>query len=209
MNSLKIICTVRHGQTGFNVQQRYAGSLDIPLNTVGVKDTLEAAKTLGSLGLGIQVIVSSALRRSIQTAEILSQGQPVIRCPIANERNYGEMQGKTVDQVKLLCPPIEYLQSGNDTHSLNPPGGESFPELRDRAEKFYDFLKQHFGSSSILVVSHGVFLQQFHGVILNTTWQDSLALEVPNLCLTCFRFLNGVLIRVTKHPLCIKPQNSW
>ncbi|PPD57810.1 histidine phosphatase family protein [Dehalogenimonas etheniformans] len=209
MSKHSTICTVRHGQTDFNIQKRYAGSLDVQLNAVGIKDTVEAAKTLSLLGLNIRAIICSALHRSIQTAEILSNGLPIIQCSLANERNFGEMQGKTVDQVKLMNPPIEYLHAGNDTHSLNPPGGESFPELRHRAEKFYDFLSQHRGDFGILVVSHGVFLQQFHGVILNRTWEESLEFEVPNLTLTCFAFSDGALTGMTTHQLCAKSQNSW
>ncbi len=204
-----LLYTIRHGQTEYNVKKMYCGTTDIPLDTTGTDDTLEAGKKLKQLGITFDFVVSSVLQRAIQTAQILAKNIPIVRTPLCNERNYGKMQGLNVDQVKFIKPEIKYINVDNDRHSINPPLGESFMELRRRAELFYEFILKNYLGSRILVVSHGVFLQQFHGIILGKNWRDSLALEVPNLILKLFRIADGKIEEERTYNLCDRNQSAW
>ena len=194
MNKNTRITTVRHGQTVYNIERRYAGSIDVPLNEKGIKEAKSAAIRLTDYDFDI--VVTSRLRRAIQTAELLTAGrnQQIIQTELCNERNYGRMQGLNYIEVEDITPHILYCKINNDFHSLNPPGGETFPALRKRAKEFSQFLFQNYSGSDILVVSSSAFLQQLHGLFRDLEWNDSLRDEIHNLSCTSFTFNKRKLI---------------
>lgn len=194
MNKITRISTIRHGQTVFNLEKRYAGSIDIPLNERGIKDATHAAARLKDFEFDI--VITSKLKRAIRTAELLIAGRniQIIHNKLCNERNYGKMQGLNYNEVEELKPRILYLKINNDFHSLNPPSGETFPALRRRAKAFYEFLLQNFNGSRILVISSSAFMQQLHGIFRGTDWTESLRNEIHNLDFITFTFNGSKLI---------------
>jgi len=132
MNKITRITTIRHGQTAYNVERRYAGSIDVPLNEKGIEDAKNASIRL--LDYEFDVVVTSGLKRAIQTAELLvaERNLPIVQNALCNERDYGKMQGLNYIEVEEINPRILYFKLNNDFHSLNPPGGEDFPTLRKR-----------------------------------------------------------------------------
>ncbi len=208
MGRITIINTIRHGETDFNRQKRYCGTMDVPLNDAGREDAIHVKNKLN--GDHFDVIISSKLARAVETAQVLlNNGAQFIQSELCNERNYGKLQGMTADEVKGIHPPLKYLYRGNDRHSLNPPGGETFRELRRRAEKFYKFLLGRFIGGNLLVVSHGVFLQQFHGLLRGKDWEDSLEKNVSNFEYTTFRFVERQLVEETSINLAGREQSDW
>lgn len=190
MNKITRILTIRHGQTLYNLERRYAGSIDIPLNEKGIEEAENAAKMLKDYELDI--VITSKLRRALQTAELLIAGRGIhiIQNKLCNERNYGRMQGLTYSEVEEIKPRIKYFKLNNDFHSLNPPDGETFPVLRKRAKLFSEFIFQNYSGSNILVVSSSAFMQQLHGIFRGTDCMESLRNEIHNLDCTTFTF-NG------------------
>jgi broad specificity phosphatase PhoE len=190
MNKITRILTIRHGQTLYNVEKRYAGSIDIPLNEKGIEDAENAAIILKDYEL--DVVITSKLKRAIQTAELLVAGRKIhiIQNQLCNERNYGKMQGLNYIEVEEIRPRIKYFKLNNDFHSLNPPHGETFPALRRRANLFSQFIFQNYPGSNILVVSSSAFMQQLHGIFRGTNCMESLRNEIRNLDCTTFTF-NG------------------
>ena len=208
MGKITIISTIRHGETDFNRQKRYCGTMDVPLNDAGREDAIHVRNKLS--GDTFDVIISSKLTRAIETAQVLlNNGAEFIQSELCNERNYGKLQGMTADEVKGVRPPLEYLYRGDDRHSINPPGGETFKELRKRAETFYEFLFGRFIGCSLLVVSHGVFLQQFHGLLRGKNWMDSLEKNVANFEYTTFKFVDRQLVNETSTNLAEREQSDW
>ena len=155
------IYTIRHGQTDFNAEKRYAGRLDIPLNDKGCRDAQLASEALARLEIDFDLVITSSLNRSIQTARILAKQSEVVQSALCDERDYGKMQGLNSEQVRLMEPPIHFLRVGEDEHSLNPPDGETFEMLRNRSELFRAFLFDNFSGKRALVVSHGSFFSNF------------------------------------------------
>ena len=181
------LTTVRHGETDYNREKRYAGSLDVPLNEAGKKDVSEAAPVIRSMMF--EMALTSPLQRAIETAHILTGGSiEIVISPYAKERNYGILEGRAFSDVEQIRPPIHFIKVGGDYHSLDPPHAETFEDLRTRAEAFYDDLISQYRGMRILVVSHGVFLQQFHGLLRGKDWIESLGTSVGNLELTTFHF---------------------
>jgi broad specificity phosphatase PhoE len=194
MNKTTRILTIRHGQTVYNLEKRYAGSIDIPLNEKGIEDAENAAFILKDYELDI--VITSKLKRAIQTAERLIDGRniQIIQNKLCNERNYGKMQGLNYLEVEEIKPRIKYFKLNNDFHSLNPPDGETFPALRRRAKLFSLFIFQNYIGSNILVVSSSAFMQQLHGIFRGTNCMESLRNEIHNLECTTFSFNGRKLI---------------
>ncbi len=194
MNKITRILTIRHGQTAYNLEKRYAGSIDIPLNEKGIEDAENASILLKDYELDI--LITSKLKRAIHTAELLIAGRniPIIQNKLCNERNYGKMQGLNYIEVEEIKPRIKYFKLNNDFHSLNPPDGETFPALRRRAKLFSEFIFQNYTGSNILVVSSSAFMQQLHGIFQGTNCMESLRNEIHNLDCTTFTFNGRKLI---------------
>lgn len=188
-----MINTVRHAHTLYNAEKRYAGTLDIPLSKDGVEDARNAAAKLTGMDFG--VVITSTQRRAYETAEILAGNRaPIVRNKLCNERRFGEMEGLTWDDIQSLSPPILMISVGHDLHTVNPKGGEPFEEVWDRAKKFRRFIFEKYSGSNILVVSHGVFLQMFHGLLRGLNCIESLASYPGNLELGRFRFVGRRLV---------------
>jgi broad specificity phosphatase PhoE len=150
------------------------------------------------MNLIFNVVISSTLNRSIHTAELITGNSiPVIQNKLCNERDFGIMEGHTWDEVQHFDPPILFIEVGNDKHSVNPKGGEPLEDVWQRAKRFCNFLFRNYRGKTILVVSHGVFLQMFHGVLKRSTCIESLAQYPANLELSSFCF-DGNHLKETK-----------
>jgi probable phosphoglycerate mutase len=188
-----LLSTIRHGRTAYNLEKRYAGSIDVPLSAQGVEDCRLAAARLADRRF--DVAVTSAMTRAIETAWILAgENTRVVTTPLCNERNFGIMEGHTWDEVLGFDPPILMIEVGNDLHTVDPKGGEPFEDVWQRAKEFRRFLFDGFYGQHILVVSHGVFLQMFHGLLRGQSCIPSLGRFPANMELSYFRFSDDVLV---------------
>jgi broad specificity phosphatase PhoE len=211
MHNKKItIMTIRHGETDFNCQKRYAGLLDVPLNAKGIRDCRTASDFFVD---SVDLVVTSKLKRSIQTARIfVNNKKSIVESVLCNERNFGKMQGHTSQEVEFIKPEIKYIKIAGDFHSLNPPQGEKFPALHKRANEFLKFLRfllSEHRCLRVLVVSHEVFLQQFHGVLRGETWRESMRHRLPNLTLSIFILQGNCVLCESSRKLIPESQESW
>ncbi len=203
-----VIDTVRHAQTTYGAEKRYAGTIDVPLSRLGREDTRGASKRIK--GADYDVVITSTLRRSIETARLLLGGKvELVKNPLCNERNYGIFEGMRYSDVKKVKPKVLFIRVGNDTHSVNQPGSEPFEEVRKRAEKFKGFLFNNYKGKKVLVVSHFAFLQQFHGLLKGLSCIESLAEEVRNLQLTRFVFKGTRLVETGVQVLSTRKQENF
>ena len=182
-----LVFTLRHGVTELNRDKRVSGqSLDVPLLDEGVRQAEEARDRFA--GTPLDVVISSPLRRAIQTAEIVTgvPAQAIEIDPLCNERSFGKMEGLRRAEVETRFPEVRYLQIGHIGYSLNPPGGELFPALQDRARRFLQGVLQRHRRKRILVSSHQTFLQQLHGVLRGLEPFQALQDDILNLELNVF-----------------------
>ncbi len=181
-----LLMTVRHGLTELNRDKRVGGHGDVPLLDEGRRQAETARETFA--GTPVDVVVSSPLRRAVETAEIIT-GLPASRMilePLCVERFFGQMEGLTRSEVESRFPQIVYLQIEHVGYSLNPPGGETFDALRARAERFLVKALTELAGRRVLISSHQNFLQQLHGALLGRDAYDSLRLDLLNLELNVF-----------------------
>jgi len=182
-----LLFTLRHGLTELNRDKRVSGqTLDVPLLPEGVRQAEDARDRFA--GTPIDLVISSPLVRAIRTAEIVT-GFPrdaIEIDPLCNERSFGKMEGLRRADVETRFPEVRYLQIGHIGYSLNPPGGELFPALHDRARRFLRGVLQRHRRRRILISSHQTFLQQLHGVVLGMDPIGSLEHDVLNCELNQF-----------------------
>jgi len=208
MTTRTSISTLRHAHTQYNAEKRYAGSIDIPLSELGVKDARDAAAKL--TGFKFDMVFTSTLKRAIQTAQILiGDSSPIIQNELCNERNFGIMEGLTWDDIQTLQPPVLMINVGNDLHTVNPKGGEPFEDVWERARKFRRYIFETYAGNNLLVVSHGVFLQMFHGILRGLNCIESLGSYPSNLELAKFQFAGETLAEEKVMKLLGSDPSTW
>ncbi len=188
---LRVIVTVRHSATAANAAQIISGRIDDPLSDEGRALALQAVGRCGQLCDA--VVVASPLRRALETAAIMTglDEALIVRDDRCVERDYGLLQGLDSEQVKRYADQVEYVEVGGIRHSLNPPGGETFDQLRLRATQFYEALRCR-PEHTAIVFSHQTFLQQLHGLLLGLDTIPSLGLDIRTLQIDRFEIDQGL-----------------
>lgn len=143
----------RHGQTDWNLQNRFQGHSDIPLNDEGIAQARRAAPLL--LGLNPSRIISSDLIRAVQTAQTLADISKlrIDIDPGLRETNGGKWEGKTGAQNREedFDRFVNWLD-GDD----QPAGetGERRSEIADRAVRAIEMALDN-SIETLIVVTHG------------------------------------------------------
>jgi probable phosphoglycerate mutase len=143
---------IRHGETDWNVEGRWQGHLDIPLNETGREQAKRLAHRLR--GWPIRAVYSSDLQRAAATAAIIAlplQLQPVTDARW-RERHGGAFQGLTRDEIRRDLPAAwQRLTRG----IVEPPGGETRVALRARIVPAFRRMCSEHREEMVAVVSHG------------------------------------------------------
>jgi len=186
------VYTLRHAAIDFGRQHIIAGRLDPPINAEGI----EQIRKMASAGvlLDFHHVISSPQQRALETARRVTglAADEMITSYLCMERNYGKLEGVKPADLASIEPATFYVTVGNVEHSLNPPGGETLEQLRERVIAFHELVRS-IGRKSLLVVSHGVFLQQYHGYLRGLDVYHSLNSSVAYLELNKFCFEGDAL----------------
>ncbi|MEU4833733.1 bifunctional RNase H/acid phosphatase [Streptosporangium sp. NPDC023615] len=145
---------LRHGETPFSVERRFSGLGDPELTPNGVAQAEAAAAKLARESYGLQMIVSSPLRRARATAEAVAArtGLDVVVEEGLRETDFGDWEGHTFTEIQRRWP--DELSAWLADPSVAPPGGESFEAAARRVEATRDLLIERHQGKTILVVSH-------------------------------------------------------
>jgi len=151
------LCLVRHGQTDWNLEGRYHGQIDVPLNEYGRIQAGVLAKKLQ--GQSIAAIYSSDLQRAKETAAIISAAihLPVRHEPRLREINQGEWEGQLVDVIKARYTEL-WQQRTLDPANVRAPGGETLGEVAERVIRAINDIVRLHPTGSVVIVSHGLAL---------------------------------------------------
>jgi broad specificity phosphatase PhoE len=144
---------LRHGQTDFSRENRFCGSIDPPLNEVGLRMAEAFGDAHGHRSW--TAIYCSPRKRALQTADALARRVDVALiledglCEIA----YGEWESMRHDEVKARWPEA-YAYWAADTASRGTPGGETAFQVAARAAPVIERIRTHHADGRILIVSH-------------------------------------------------------
>jgi len=150
-----ILYVVRHGETQFNVEKRYAGQTDVPLNERGIEQAKELAKKLAEEPFDL--IVTSPLQRARVTAEQICAYHkeiPLIEMDEFREVCVGVYEGLTGAEAQERYPD---LWARKCTRQLDdaPTGGETTRQVDIRVAKGLAILKEKYPEKRVLLVCHG------------------------------------------------------
>lgn len=144
---------IRHGETSWNVEGRYQGQFDPPLNERGRRQAETTAKTLAPLGF--EAIYSSDLARAYQTAAALAEvtGLPIQVDPRLREIHQGAWQGVLIGDIRVRWPQeIEGWE--HDPWRHHPPGGETLQQMQTRLFAAIDEINARHPAGTVAVFSH-------------------------------------------------------
>jgi 2,3-bisphosphoglycerate-dependent phosphoglycerate mutase len=169
---MPLLALVRHGQSSYNLENRFTGELDVPLTEKGREEAIAAGKKLKAIPLSHGF--TSLLQRAIDTMTLILQETgltdlPVTRDRALNERNYGELQGLNKAEVARQYGD-EQVAVWRRSFSVRPPGGESLEDTAARVIPYYQRMIEPLlvEGKNILVVAHGnslrALMMQLEGI---------------------------------------------
>ena len=145
---------LRHGETDWNLEGRYQGQSDIPLNATGVAQAQEAAERLA--GVPIDRIVSSPLIRALATAAIAAEKlqKPIHLDRSLVERKFGSFNGLVIREVKAR----HGLRPDQSSRAILPPDADPWHEIFERIPPVIAKWMTAYPNELLLFVGHsGVF----------------------------------------------------
>ena len=135
---MNYLVLMRHGQSQWNLENRFTGFKDVDLSDLGREEARIAGQNLKSAGIEFDQVFTSTLKRAAETAEIALKecGQEELirtmeRQDALRERDYGDLTGLNKDETKEKFGE-EQVQIWRRSYDVQPPGGES---LEDVVEK--------------------------------------------------------------------------
>ncbi len=170
---------IRHGQTDWNLQGRFQGREDIPLNDTGIFQAEECAKALS--GEPFRAIVSSPLSRARRTAEILAEHLQIPQLLLEEgitERDFSKVSGMTPAEREA------FYASGE------PDDKEPWEQLCSRMMGSLHKYAKQFHRDNIIMVSHGASINAVLSVLSNgTTGTGKIILK--NTCINILHYEQG------------------
>ena len=174
---------LRHGQTALSTERRFAGRGDIPLTEAGERQAADTAARLAARG-GIDVIVTSPLRRARRTADAVSEATGVpsrVEDGLA-ETDFGKWEGLTFAEASARWP--DELSAWLRSADVAPPGGESFAATARRVSAALDRLLAEHQFQTLLLVSHVTPIKTLacRAMLAPPAAMFRISLDVASLC---------------------------
>ena len=156
---MALLVLVRHGESQWNLENRFTGWIDIPLTEKGREEARRAAEKIRDIHF--DRAYTSVLQRATESLDIMlqvtgQQGIPVAYDRALNERHYGDLQGlnKAETAEKFGKKQVHLWRRSYD---VAPPGGES---LKDTAARTLPYFEAHIlpdlrAGKNVLVSAHG------------------------------------------------------
>ena len=196
---MSILILIRHGQSIWNLQNRFTGGIDVPLTRKGIKQGKKAGKELKKLGISIDHVYSSKLSRSVETArfiisnlESLNKNKKITQVFALNERDYGDLSGKYKDELVKTYGEKKVLE-WRRSFRIKPPGGENLEDVLKRVKPFLNkkiipLLKK---GKNVLCVAHGNALRAFRIATGEYTEKNIFDIHIPPCVPVIYEYKNN------------------
>jgi broad specificity phosphatase PhoE len=153
------IYMVRHGQTVWNVERRFRGTIEVPLNEKGRMDAQHAAQALGVVGLS--AVYTSPLSRAREVAEAIASAaglsRPVDDAGLLNI-DYGVWHGLTKEECAER-DPIAWRLYKESPEEAACPEGEALAHAADRVTAALFGIAARHRVAAVAAVSHGAMVR--------------------------------------------------
>ena len=116
---------LRHGQSTWNKENRFTGWTDVPLTEQGKSEAKKAGKTLRENGFSFDIVITSVLRRALDTTDIVLKEMKlkdvkIIKSWEMNERHYGALQGLNKSEMAQKYGE-EQVHIWRRSYDIRPP----------------------------------------------------------------------------------------
>ena len=188
---MSILVLLRHGESEWNLENRFTGSKNVDLSEKGILEAKEAGKRIKDSKINIDKVYSSDLKRANDTAEIsMKEAQYqhlfkdnkllMIKNVALNERDYGNLTGLNKKETAEKFGK-EQVQIWRRSFDVNPPGGESLKDVLLRVKPYYEeVIKNDLEkNTNILLSAHGNSLRALF-IVLNIYSKENISkAEIP------------------------------
>ena len=203
MNKLILL---RHGQSQWNLENRFTGWKNVPLTEKGEKEAKKAGKLLKKHNIHVDRVFSSVLERANRTAEIaiihaelnnlLENNKLIMTCSEKlNERDYGDLVGLNKQETadKFGKDQVHIWRRSYDTP---PPNGESLKDVVDRVSPYFEeYIKPALNlGENILIAAHGNSLRAMMIELGMYKSEEISNIELPTGSPLCINLDQGRLI---------------
>ncbi len=182
-NNMPKLVIVRHGQSQWNLENRFTGWIDIDLSPKGIEEAHYAGKLLK--GYKFDKAFTSALVRAQKTLDIIldeigQQNIPVEKDQALNERMYGDLQGLNKDETRKQYGD-EQVKLWRRSYDIQPPNGESLKDTAARVLPYWDarIVPELKEGKNILISAHGNSLRALIMHLENLSREKILETEIP------------------------------
>jgi len=177
---------VRHGETDYNVQRRWQGHMDIPLNDAGLTQATRVATALKNEP--IDAIYTSDLLRAHATAEAINQHHNLTLQPDRRLRevSLGHFEGLTSEEIVTKFPDEHAAWTGD--LEVPAPGGESDLLFSNRVQDFYETVLKDHSAETALLVSHGGTIRALLCVLLELPVKHYHQFRLDNTAISEFHW---------------------
>lgn len=191
---------LRHGQSQWNLDNRFTGFRDVELTELGKQEAMQAGNKIKAAGIVFDNCFTSTLKRANTTARLALQSagqESLIENLVAHddlrERDYGDLTGLDKDQTKEKYGE-EQVHIWRRSYDIRPPGGECLQDVvENRVRPYYDSQIKPLviAGKNILIAAHGNSLRAML-IILGVETPDSINnAEFPTGVPLVFELDNG------------------
>ena len=214
---------VRHGQSIWNLENRFTGWVDVELSEKGKMEASVAGDLIKALDIKVGYIYTSYLRRAIDTLDIILKknnitNEVVIKAWELNERHYGALTGLNKDEMKKKLSeekvhelrrswdiPPEKLNRDSQYHPLNNdiykdvpreniPDTESLKDTYNRVIPYYKKIMNKNKVENTLISAHGNSIRALCKYLFNLENDSVSKLEIPTGNPLLIQLENSVVI---------------
>ena len=214
---------VRHGQSVWNLENRFTGWVDVELSKNGREEASKAGKLIKNLKIDFGMFYTSYLKRANETLNIILkeinvENNQVVKAWELNERHYGNLTGLNKDEMKKKLSeekvhqlrrswdiPPEKLDKNSPYHPLNNiiykdipknliPDTESLKDTYDRVIPYYKTYIMENIKNNVLISAHGNSIRALCKFLFNLDNKDISKLEIPTGNPLILKFENGKII---------------
>ena len=205
MKHMNKLVLLRHGQSQWNLENRFTGWKDVPLTEKGINEAKNAGLLLKKNNIKIDKIFSSLLQRANETAEIAIKASDIenlykdgeLICEKdqrLNERDYGDLVGlnKAETADKFGKEQVHIWRRSYDTP---PPNGESLKDVVDRVSPYFTDIIQPFilENKNVLIAAHGNSLRAIMIKVGMYKSEEISSIELPTGSPLCLDYDKGQL----------------
>ena len=138
---------VRHGESKWNLENKFTGWTDVPLSENGIKEAVEAGEALKEKGFSFDLAFTSVLKRANDTLDIIlkelnEENIEIRKSWRLNERHYGALQGLNKDETREKYGDDQVLLWRRSADVRPPKLDDTDPRYPGNDSKYKDLTKE-------------------------------------------------------------------